>query len=239
MEDRLDNPSAMDIFEIRIEKGDADAIPRQPRLSCDVAPTMKSIEMTMMASPDSRHNSRRGSCTWLARGLQIQQLQTHLRVEVKELSSRSTETRKLELARRRDRLESDISQFLSQATTYIGQTEEGIWEGLEWDADWSDAEDEDTDGDQDVEEALGNSNPHHAEETRLPLPSAVGRARCDGCGIGWLADEELELRKGEANDALHNLRIALADKSGTVPNGRQTCQRSAGERSGLGKTESR
>lgn len=171
------------------------------------------MEMSIITRPGGESSSHRGSSTWLARGLQIQQSQIHLRVDMKALF-RATEAQKLEVVRWRARLETDIDQFLSQASTYIGQAnDDNASEGLEWDADWSDAEGGDADEDQDVEEALGNFNPHHAEEARLPLPSALGQVVCGAVGIEWLANQELELRQGEANDALHNLRIALADKA--------------------------
>src|SRR5467141_134005 len=45
------------------------------------------------------------------------------------------------------------------------------------------------------------------------MPSWLGPHKCESLEIEWLRDEELELRMGQANDALHDLRIALADKA--------------------------
>ncbi|KIK74697.1 hypothetical protein PAXRUDRAFT_19618 [Paxillus rubicundulus Ve08.2h10] len=64
-----------------------------------------------------------------------------------------------------------------------------------------------------AEVAFGNLDPHHAEESHLPFPSSLGRKTCEDLGLDWLAEEELELRKGQANNCLHHLRMALAKKS--------------------------
>ena len=47
----------------------------------------------------------------------------------------------------------------------------------------------------------------------LPLPSTLGRASCDQYGIVELVDQELLLRTSQANDALHAIYLALADKA--------------------------
>ena len=52
----------------------------------------------------------------------------------------------------------------------------------------------------------------HTVTLILPLPSALGQSTCDEYGIGGLADQELCLRIGQANDALHVICLALADK---------------------------
>ncbi|KIK72453.1 hypothetical protein PAXRUDRAFT_21973 [Paxillus rubicundulus Ve08.2h10] len=61
--------------------------------------------------------------------------------------------------------------------------------------------------------AFRNLDPHHAEESHLPFPSSLGRKTCKDLGLDWLAEEELELRNGQANNCLHHLRMALAKKS--------------------------
>lgn len=46
----------------------------------------------------------------------------------------------------------------------------------------------------------------------LPLPSILGHHACDELGINTLADDELALWMGQANNALHSIRLALANK---------------------------
>ena len=52
-----------------------------------------------------------------------------------------------------------------------------------------------------------------AESAVLPLPSYIGVDNCRQKGLQHLVDQELQLRQGQANDALHEIRLALADKS--------------------------
>ncbi|KAI6096047.1 hypothetical protein F5141DRAFT_1067903 [Pisolithus sp. B1] len=47
----------------------------------------------------------------------------------------------------------------------------------------------------------------------LPLPSNLGADRCHDIGIHQLAEMELELHIAQANDTLHGLHLALADKA--------------------------
>ncbi|KAF8833312.1 hypothetical protein BDN67DRAFT_864986, partial [Paxillus ammoniavirescens] len=51
------------------------------------------------------------------------------------------------------------------------------------------------------------------EGIHLKLLSALGLPRCQDDGLEWLAKQEMQLRTGQANDALHELRLALADKA--------------------------
>jgi hypothetical protein len=46
-----------------------------------------------------------------------------------------------------------------------------------------------------------------------PLPSYLGAARCESLGIAALVQQEAMLREGQANDALHAIRVGLADKA--------------------------
>jgi hypothetical protein len=49
-----------------------------------------------------------------------------------------------------------------------------------------------------------------AEDLRLLMPSALGAAECRRRGKSILMDQEIELRTGQANEALEKLRVALA-----------------------------
>jgi hypothetical protein len=45
------------------------------------------------------------------------------------------------------------------------------------------------------------------------LPSALGKSRCVELGYESFAEQEVKLRIGEANDALHGLRLSLSRKA--------------------------
>ena len=51
-----------------------------------------------------------------------------------------------------------------------------------------------------------------AEEQRIRLPSSFGQAACLG-KLQPYGRVEFDLRKGQANDALHNIRLHVAEKS--------------------------
>ncbi|KAF9238952.1 hypothetical protein BU15DRAFT_74919 [Melanogaster broomeanus] len=195
MTEREGNPAAMDIYQIQLDR----------------APTMKSIELAMLSRSHSIPSTRRGSSTWLARGLHIQQSQIQLRLEALSFGHKATEAQRLTLARKRDRLGTDVRSFVSDAPSFLGQIQ--VQSPDEWDShsdDWIDYSGSDED---DAEVAFGNIEPHHEEESHLPFPSFMGRTACMELGIEWLAEEELELRKGQANDSLQHLRMALAEKA--------------------------
>jgi hypothetical protein len=47
----------------------------------------------------------------------------------------------------------------------------------------------------------------------IPLPSNIGKERCAKWGVADLVLQEISLREGQANDALHAIRVNLADKA--------------------------
>lgn len=47
----------------------------------------------------------------------------------------------------------------------------------------------------------------------LSLPSSLGVYQCEQLGIGHLAEDELRLRKGQAEDTLQELRLLLGEKA--------------------------
>ncbi|KAG2058800.1 hypothetical protein BDR06DRAFT_968297 [Suillus hirtellus] len=51
------------------------------------------------------------------------------------------------------------------------------------------------------------------ENAVIPLPSNLGQDTCTAIGVNDLAKQELILWQGQANDALHNIRVYLADKA--------------------------
>lgn len=56
-------------------------------------------------------------------------------------------------------------------------------------------------------------DPVQVESISLMLPCSIGYEHADRCGITHLIRQELELREGQANEALHNLRYELGHKA--------------------------
>ena len=57
---------------------------------------------------------------------------------------------------------------------------------------------------------MGGLNP---EDFPIPLPSSLGWEWCNTHGARTLADKEVQLRYAQANDSIHQLRLALGFKS--------------------------
>ena len=74
-------------------------------------------------------------------------------------------------------------------------------------------DDGESEADHAEDEVVESGSILHAITPILPLPSALGRSTCDTYGIGGLADQELCLQIGQANDALHAIHLVLADKA--------------------------
>lgn len=77
--------------------------------------------------------------------------------------------------------------------------------------DGQDSEWEDEDGD---EEGGGEGeNGEVVERMTLLMPSYLTQADRERLGFGRIAQQELELRQGQANDCLNSLRLALGHKA--------------------------
>ncbi|KAG1812335.1 hypothetical protein EV424DRAFT_1349369 [Suillus variegatus] len=68
------------------------------------------------------------------------------------------------------------------------------------------------DGDQ-INEMADEFRLFEPEKMILPMTSILGQERCTEVGTAELIQHELALREGQANDALHNIRVHLADKA--------------------------
>ncbi|KAI6010334.1 hypothetical protein EDC04DRAFT_2510232, partial [Pisolithus marmoratus] len=124
-----------------------------------------------------------GSATWIACGLSIEEAQVSLACESRHNIFGDIEAQRLMISCQRDRLLSCINRFVQSSVKFIS-------------CDWNDHMDV-------VNYSKGldyQVDPDALEAMELPLPSYLGAAKCQELG-------------GQANDALHQLRLALADKS--------------------------
>ncbi|KAF8430555.1 hypothetical protein L210DRAFT_3614647 [Boletus edulis BED1] len=178
------NPSAMDTYQLRLQR----------------APTIQAVELRLLKDETG---SDGGAATWLARGLKVEEGQLSLAKDIRTLGSHSTDIQRLTVARRADRLNTDISVFLSEAPIHLG---EGYADELLSD----ESADESEAGGEGIGEAIGGQRP---DLTKLPLPSALGRKKMEQLDRLDLVKLELELREGQANDALHDVRLVLIEKA--------------------------
>ncbi|KAF8430922.1 hypothetical protein L210DRAFT_3508110 [Boletus edulis BED1] len=189
-ETRITDPSAMDIFDVRLEK----------------APTIHAVELELLQSMPACDRTQGQTATWLARGLKIQEAQIGLGQEMRKIGWRPTDVQWLALAHRVDRLSSDILAFVSEASVYLGHDPSDESSSGE-----SDAEDNSI-----AEEILEDIGSQRPDQARIPIPSSLGLARCKRLGLDQLWDQEIRLRAGQANDALHEIRLSLANEGRLV-----------------------
>jgi len=79
---------------------------------------MKLLEMPTTGSP-------RGSATLMARALRVEEAQVVLSLDACKIDARATETQRLDLSRRHDRLQSQINSLVQTVATFLG---------LDWDS---------------------------------------------------------------------------------------------------------
>ncbi|KAG1870786.1 hypothetical protein F4604DRAFT_1681662 [Suillus subluteus] len=192
---RLNDPEAMDEYEINIKK----------------APSRKEIELRLLEEGSARNAapSRRSVATWISTGLAIEEAQIALLIEVRRMGKRSTETQRLDIARQRDRLQGQIDGFTQSALTHLGEGFDADDDPDDLNVDILDDLDDDLADFSKTSDAWTNS----PELTVIPLPSNLGVDRCRHCMAEDLIPLEMSLREGQANDTLHNLRIHLCNKA--------------------------
>jgi hypothetical protein len=154
----------------------------------------------------------------------------NLKMEERTLRRKFSTRAKIKVAEHRQRLTSRIRTFQDKADVFWNQADENLTFTPE--ADQNDGEDDDDDDDDDewrivnddlisdegsgeeVEDSdIDSDEPQPAEKTRLLMPSTLGSQQCVDLGKTTLMEQEIQLRVGQANDALAKLRLALAHKS--------------------------
>jgi len=142
----------------------------------------------------------------------------------KLISSESVD-RKLKAVTSRQRLASRVEDFNRQSSRYIytdeaDEADEADDLNTQETSDFEDDADKSADDDWEhqsniyVPDAdLSASTAVTPESMSLNLPSTLGRDKCEALGIKSLARKELRLRRGQANDTLHQLRVELGYKA--------------------------
>ncbi|KIK72053.1 hypothetical protein PAXRUDRAFT_22461 [Paxillus rubicundulus Ve08.2h10] len=170
----------------------------------NTAASVRTVEMDLLGQHASSVETPQGTVTWLAQGLAIEESAIHIMKDKRSLKSTTTDIQKLAVIGRMDRLTSDISKFIDAATTYMGSA---IVDHDDTTADEVESEWEEQ-----------NNDPHSnlplpfIHIPALPLPLSLGRRNCNEHGLAALADLELQLCIGQANDALQSICYTLADK---------------------------
>ena len=170
-----------------------------------IAPTLQTVELELISKDQSEPGTLHGSATWLAHGLEIEEAGISLIRDQQSCGNHPMELHQLTLAWRADCLSADIQRFLLGASAFLGDSMVTVAE--------NGGDDGESEADHAEDEVVESGSIPHAITLILPLPLALGWSTCDTYGIGGLADQELCLQIGQANDALHAIHLALADKA--------------------------
>ncbi|KAG2361674.1 hypothetical protein BDR07DRAFT_1230316, partial [Suillus spraguei] len=147
--------------------------------------------------------------TWISIGLAIEEAQIALLIEVCRIGRRSMETQRLDIAQQCDRLQGQIDEFTQSALTHLGEGFDADDDPDDLNIDILDDINDDLADFTETSDAWTNS----PELTIIPLPSNLGVEHCRRCMAEDLILLEMSLHEGQANDALHNLRIHLCNKA--------------------------
>ncbi|TFY54792.1 hypothetical protein EVJ58_g8650 [Rhodofomes roseus] len=184
------------------------------------APGKRDIQL-LLEQEEGRTKANPGLASWLAEGLALQEQQLTVAALARRVKSDSLLTEQLQLVNRRNRLQRGIDSFTKQAATFWKDGADSDDDEEETDdepeaaytgKDWADvAEDPDVTDDMVVIEDPDDET--QPESVPLRLPSTIGHEKLANMNKRALGEQELRLREGQANDALHRLRMAIGLKS--------------------------
>ncbi|KAG1830726.1 hypothetical protein DFJ58DRAFT_671542 [Suillus subalutaceus] len=208
----------LDIYQLKIDKGKFPSIPLSNLMTNShipdyEAPTMAEIRLKLTES-ETLEIGRPGSVSWIIQGINLEDSQDGLRSNIQRFPWNATATQKAGLQEKRLKLAARIIKFhetadqmtqgieLDSGTVHVddsrfcqAEAEEQAWEVA----------------DEDDSELIDEEIP--AEDMGIWMPSSVTHDYADIFSLTKLQEEELELRKGQANDCLENIRLALGQKA--------------------------
>ena len=137
--------------------------------------------------------------------------------DLQKMSQHATASEKTSIEDKRRKIEERLDQFNKKAEELIGEDAEDDLEIMPQFTGWEDNDNEDyaNEGNcADVwEEVDEEENSEKPEMAPICLPSCLKQTDVQRLGLEVLASQELELRKGQANDCLQGLRLALGHKA--------------------------
>ncbi|KIK13391.1 hypothetical protein PISMIDRAFT_118988, partial [Pisolithus microcarpus 441] len=201
------DPLVMDVFEIQLRK----------------APTVHAVELQLLEKLPQQGVHHEAMSFWITCGLAIEQAEIILNIYRKDSGLNPSKLKRLTIACCAEKLLAEQSRFIVDGRIYLQMDNEFEWSN-ESDGRTDPMVGQDTLDDEDILSNDGYSNSSMVEvfsrascndltSSCVPLPSKFGSAYCKANKFHHLVEMELELRMGQANDALHGLHLALADKA--------------------------
>ncbi|KAL4070170.1 hypothetical protein V8B97DRAFT_2024182 [Scleroderma yunnanense] len=124
------------------------------------------------------------------------------------MNAMTTEVQQLSIAQHQDQMHSQLEGLVALAGWFLGND----WED-EILLDCPGATPGEGDGVNEIENLFVLPTHGNPELIYPPLPSYIRIDCLQKLGLSFLAEQELSLRQGQANDCLHEVQLALADKA--------------------------
>ncbi|KAI6098489.1 hypothetical protein F5141DRAFT_1205369 [Pisolithus sp. B1] len=186
------------------------------------APTFHEVQIQLMKNPMTPFGSG-GSVAWLAEGISIEDSQDQLRSELQQLPNPMSTSQEVKISVKRQRLSARIEKFHSNGQAFFKGLEINGAFTPQDDPEFCGKEEEEEEGEEDREfwgeddgywEVPGEEVEELASELMsIWMPSSIGSAKLTELGLVDLLKEERELRIGQANDCLDQLRTDLGNKA--------------------------
>ncbi|KAI6120244.1 hypothetical protein EDD16DRAFT_1518990 [Pisolithus croceorrhizus] len=182
-------------------------------LKGDKAPTFHEVQLQLMKNPMTPFGSG-GSVAWLAEGISIEDSQDQLRSELQQLPNPMSTSQEVKISVKRQRLSARIEKFHSNGQAFF--------KGLEINGTFTPQDDpefcgkeEEEEGEEDREFWVPGEEVEElaSELMSIWMPSSIGSTKLTELGLVDLLKEERELRIGQANDGLDQLRTDLGTKA--------------------------
>ncbi|KIK27338.1 hypothetical protein PISMIDRAFT_8184 [Pisolithus microcarpus 441] len=189
-------------------------------LKGDKAPTFHELWLQLTKNPKSPSGNV-GLVAWLAEGISIEDSQDQLRPEIQQLPNPMSTRQEVKTTEKRQRLSSRIEKFHSNGQafckgldingTFTPQDDPALCGTDEEEHEDREFWDDDDEGDWEApdEEVEGLAS----ELMSIWMPYSIGAAKLTELGLHDLLKEERELRIGQANDCLDQLRTDLGNKA--------------------------
>lgn len=139
-----------------------------------------------------------------------------LRIFIRQQKKEPTPARAVEIANKRSALDTRVDKLFLAAHSFM--SENGIEAIPEIPLNDPDEREEDYDDEQEQPAAhmfaeIEADRGEQPEHRRLPLPSVLGKEKCEELGLVEMMNKERGLRLGQANDALSSVQLAVGQKS--------------------------
>ncbi|KAG9221999.1 hypothetical protein CCMSSC00406_0009207 [Pleurotus cornucopiae] len=198
---------ALEIYDVKVEQ----------------YPSVASVRLNMVEQELESTSYVLGSAAFLTKGMSLEEAQLKLQATIHSLGSFPTVTQRNNLADRRRIMKKNIAEHRRQGGKLMldNLALVNVEENNDTDSEdeYEEVGDDEDDGDDEYRPgstAKGSKRVDEvkeAEHMEVCMPSTFSQEERTQIGWAKLAEQEVELREAQINDALHDLRIALGEKS--------------------------